>query len=92
MLDIRYQSRFRRDVRLLARRGYDMQRLQVAIELLQADQALPEQYHDHALSGNWSGFRECHVGPDWLLVYKVIRSELVLVCVRTGTHSDILDI
>jgi len=92
MLEIRYQTRFKRDVRLLAKRGYDLSQLEAAIGLLQAEQPLPQRYRDHPLSGPWSHYRECHIEPDWLLVYKIDGQELVLILARTGTHSDILSI
>ena len=52
--------------------------------------AIPAKYKDHALQGNYAGYRECHITPDWLLVYKIIKNELVLLLSRTGTHSDVL--
>lgn len=79
-------------MRLLAKRGYDLSKLETVIDLLQAEQSLPQQYRDHPLSGNWAHYRECHIEPDWLLVYKVDGRELVLILARTGTHSDVLSI
>ena len=57
---------------------------------LQREQALPSANRDHALTGNYAGNRECHIQPDWLLIYRVERAELVLVLLRTGTHSDLM--
>ena len=59
------------------------------IELLANEQVLPEKHQDHALKGNWTGYRECHVKPDLLLIYKLNNSELTLTLVRTGSHSDL---
>lgn len=63
--------------------------LETVVELLLDGQTLPEKYKDHQLTGNWKGYRECHIEPDWLLVYKIYESKLILSLVRTGTHSDL---
>lgn len=63
--------------------------LETVVELLLDGQTLPEKYRDHQLTGNWKGYRECHIEPDWLLVYKIYESKLILSLVRTGTHSDL---
>ena len=73
----------------MLRRGYDITKLNTVIELLAESGSLPEEYHDHALKGQWVGFRECHVEPDWLLVYKIENDILVLTLTDTGTHADI---
>ena len=83
-------SRFNKDLKKILKRGYAMQELHNVINLLQAGINLPSKYRDHALGGNWAGHRECHVKPDWLLIYKVENEVLVLTLVRTGSHSDIL--
>lgn len=89
MLTIRYETTFRRDYKRVIRRGYDPSRIAEVISMLAAQTPLPEQCHDHPLSGNWNGFRECHITPDWLLVYHISQTELTLCLTRTGTHSDI---
>ena len=66
-----------------------MSELNYVIELLRYDKQLPEKYRDHALTGNWVGHRECHIEPDWLLIYRIIESTLVLSLIRTGTHADL---
>ena len=86
-LIIREATRFRRDVRRLKRRGVDLSRLQAVVRTLAADESLAERYRDHALVGNWQGFRECHIQPDWLLIYRVTEGELQLA--RTGNHADL---
>ncbi|WOL38955.1 type II toxin-antitoxin system YafQ family toxin [Pyramidobacter sp. YE332] len=66
MLNLRYQSAFKRDYKRIRKRGYDIRRLENIIEMLAKEQALPKECRDHDLGGNWSGFRECHIEPDWL--------------------------
>ncbi len=89
MYEIKYTSQFKRDVKLAQKRGYKMELLQKTIALLASGEELPEQYHDHALIGNFSGHRECHIQPDWLLVYRIVEDQILLELVRTGTHSDL---
>jgi mRNA interferase YafQ len=80
-------ARFRRDVKLAQKRGKDMAKLREAILLLIDGSPLPARYKDHPLAGGWKHFRECHIEPDWLLIYKTDGDDLHLV--RTGTHSDL---
>ncbi len=87
MLEVRATTRFKKEVKKAARQQKDMQKLGDVIDLLQADEALPEYNHDHALTGNYVGHRECHLSPDWLLIYKVEDETLILV--RTGSHSEL---
>ena len=82
-------AQFRKDCKRMKRRGLNMKELTDVIEQLQAGNDLPSVHHDHVLSGVYAGFRECHISPDWLLVYYIRADRLVLVCVRTGSHSDI---
>lgn len=89
MLNIRYQSAFKRDYKRIRKRGYNIQRLETVIEMLVQEQTLPTEYRDYDLGGNWDGFRECHIAPDWLLVYTIDHKELVLILARTGSHSDL---
>ena len=89
MLTIKYHTMFKKDFKRLKKRGYDISRLEKIVELLANEVPLPEQFKDHNLSGNYNGFRECHIAPDWLLVYQVNNNELVLVLSRTGSHSDL---
>lgn len=87
--EIQPTTRFRKDVKLMQKRGFDMQRLTQVVSLLADGMPLPETYRDHGLSGNWSGHRECHIQPDWLLVYHIEQEFLILVLTRTGSHSDL---
>lgn len=89
MLNIQYQSKFKKDLRLLAKRGYDMKKINNVITMLAEEKPLPARYQDHALRGSWVGYRECHILPDWLLIYSVNNNILLLTIVRSGTHADL---
>ena len=80
-------SRFQKDVKLAQRRGMDMAKLRALIEMLAAGKSLPERYRDHPLKGEFANFRDCHIEPDWLLIYATTKEDLKLV--RTGTHGDL---
>ena len=79
---------FRRDLKKAKKRGLDIALLDEVVTAIQYGEMLPEKNQDHALTGNWKGHRECHIQPDWLLVYRIIEDTLILSLVRTGTHSD----
>lgn len=89
MLTIKYQTAFKRDYKRIVRRGYDTRLLEQVIEMLAEQKPLPEKFRDHDLTGNYKGCRECHILPDWLLVYEVNNDELILYLIRTGSHSDL---
>ena len=89
MLDIRYSAKFKKDYKRIIKRGYNPQLLQDALVILFSGQQLPAKYKDHELSGNYKGHRECHITPDWLLIYKIEQNILTLSLTRTGTHSDL---
>ena len=89
MLTIRYSTRFKKDYKAVKKRGFNTKLLEEVLELLCEEQTLPQKYHDHNLSGNYAGHRECHITPDWLLIYKIEHGELLLSLTRTGTHSDL---
>lgn len=82
-------GKFKRDLKLAKKRGYNLSLLSVVVDMLAAGKPLPEKYKDHNLSGNYTGCRECHITPDWLLIYEVEEDELILYLTRTGTHSDL---
>jgi mRNA interferase YafQ len=86
-LIIRQATQFRRDMKRLQRQGTDLSKLRAVIASLAAQKPLDERYRDHALVGNWRGFRECHLQPDWLLIYRIEREELQLA--RTGSHAEL---
>ncbi|MDL2301038.1 type II toxin-antitoxin system YafQ family toxin [Lachnospiraceae bacterium OttesenSCG-928-D06] len=89
MLNIRYSTKFKKDFKTCVKRGYKMLLLHQAIDTLRIPAPLPEKNRDHNLSGNYSGYRECHIAPDWLLIYIQTDEELKLD--RTGTHSDLFN-
>lgn len=89
MLTIRYENSFKKDFKRIKKRGYDTELLAKVIRLLANREKLPEKYKDHNLAGNYRTFRECHITPDWLLIYKVTDNELILTLTRTGTHRDL---
>ena len=89
MLLITPTTRFQRDLRLAARRGKDLGKIEAIVDLLQARTPLPSAQRDHTLSGDWHHHRECHIEPDWLLIYRV--HEDVLFLERTGTHADLFE-
>lgn len=88
-LTIEWTAQFKRDYKLAKRRHLDVGELKSIAGKLSRREALPPKNRDHALHNNWEGFRECHIQPDWLLVYKILEDRLVLSLVRTGTHSDL---
>jgi mRNA interferase YafQ len=88
-LDVIPSSRFRKDLKRAVSRSYDMSLLDGVVEALAAEKPLPPKNRDHALSGNYAGCRECHIAPDWLLVYEIDKEALALYLTRTGTHSDL---
>ena len=87
--DIKPSGRFKRDLKLAKKRGYKLELLQNVITKLANGEPLEEKYRDHDLSGDFIGFRECHITPDWLLIYRIENDELLLLLFRTGTHSDL---
>ena len=89
MLTIRYETSFKKDFKRIVKLGYDVRLLEKVIEILVNEKPLPEQYKDHSLNGEYRTCRECHITPDWLLIYKINGEELILYLTRTGTHSDL---
>lgn len=91
MLRPEFTGQFKKDYKLAIKRGCDPDKLQEVITLLVNEQPLPEKYRDHALinSRNYKNMRECHIEPDWLLVYKIEQELLILKLIRTGSHSDL---
>ena len=89
MLTIRYHKSFKKDYKKILKRNLNIHDMEIVIDMLANEQPLPEKYKDHALAGDWKGFRECHIQPDWLLIYKIQNDALVLTLSRTGSHSDL---
>lgn len=90
MLDVRYSAKFKRDFKTCVKRGYRMALLQQVVDALRVPASLPVKNKDHALGGDYSIWRECHIEPDWLLMYRRCGNELFLY--RTGTHADLFGI
>ena len=82
-------NQLKKDLKRIQKRGNNLQKLHNILNSLRSNQTLSPRYRDHALTGNYNGFRECHIKPDWLLVYSIDNGNLILVASRTGTHSDI---
>ena len=91
MLKAEFTGQFKKDYKLAIKRGCNPQEMQEVITLLINEQPLPEKYRDHALenSRDYQNVRECHIKPDWLLIYKIVEDRLLLKLIRTGTHSDL---
>lgn len=89
MLLLKTTSRFLKDLKLAKKRGYDLDKLEAIVDLLQAKQSLPLKNKDHALTGEWNHHRECHIQPDWLLIYRI--EATILILERTGTHADLFN-
>lgn len=91
MYKIVYTNRMKKDVKLMKKRGKNMNKLVNILSLLATGAPLPIKYKDHPLSGNLRDFRECHIEPDWLLMYQVFEDTLILSATATGSHSDLFD-
>ena len=90
MLELVTTAQFRKDLRRIRKRGYDLAKLDLVLKTLLREELLPAKHRDYAaLTGDYTGFRECHVEPDWLLVYALDKGQLILTASRTGTHSDL---
>ncbi|MDO5733507.1 MAG: type II toxin-antitoxin system YafQ family toxin [Eubacteriales bacterium] len=86
---IKLSSQFRKQLKMAKKRGKQLDKLETVVDILANDLPLPEKYRDHALTGNWVNHRECHIEPDWLLIYYKQDDVLVLSLVATGSHSDL---
>ena len=89
MYEIVLSNRFKKDLKLAAKRGYNLNLLEDVVNTLARGESLSTKHRDHELSGDYLGFRECHIQPDWLLIYRVDGDDLILFLSRTGTHSDL---
>ncbi len=89
MLIVKTTTRFLKDLKLAKKRGHDIDKLEAVVDLLQAQKPLPLRNRDHNLSGDWNHHRECHIQPDWLLIYRLDAQFLILE--RTGTHADLFE-
>ena len=89
MYTVKFNNKFKKSYKLMIKRGKDISLLDYVVNTLMSGKQLSEKYRDHELTGTWKGYRECHIEPDWLLIYKVYSDRLVLELIRTGTHSDL---
>lgn len=89
MYSIRPTTKFQKDLKRIEKRGYNIALITDIIKKLASGEQLPEKNRDHSLSGDYIGCRECHITPDWLLIYEIADDELILYLTRTGTHSDL---
>lgn len=89
MLKIVLSNRFKKDLKLAGKRGLDLSLLTAVVNRLAAEEPLPARNHDHSLTGPYTGWRECHIEPDWLLIYRVENEDLILFLFRTGSHADL---
>ena len=87
--EVKPSNQFKKDLRLAAKRGYKIELLTEIIKKLANGEVLDPKYKDHQLSGNFGFYRECHIQPDWLLIYEIDGEQLILLLSRTGTHSDL---
>ena len=86
---VQWTNRFKKDYKSCISRGLDMSLIDDVIRLLAENGSLPAEYKDHNLTGDWKGFRECHIRPDWLMIYAIRNKVLTLTLARTGSHSDL---
>jgi mRNA interferase YafQ len=86
-MNVAQTKQFKKDVKRMRKRGKDLEKVKAVIDLLVAEEPLPPKNRDHKLGGHWIGRRDCHIEPDWILIYKLTEDELLLE--RTGTHSDL---
>ncbi len=86
---VKFTTQFKKDYKQAMKRGLKIALLEAIISTLSRGESLPEKNKDHALTGNWVGYRECHILPDWLLIYRLEDDVLVLTLTRTGSHSDL---
>ena len=90
MKSIRVRASFKKDLKRITKRGYELALIEVVIDLLRRDLPLPAVRRDHSLKGEWKGWRECHIEPDWLLIYRATGAGDLLLA-RTGTHPDLFE-
>ena len=89
MYNVLPSNTFKKELKTMIKRGYDISLLGEIVNKLANGEELPERNRDHALVGNYKGYRECHIKPDWLLIYQIEDQELILYLTRTGTHADL---
>ncbi len=88
-MNLNYTTQFKKDYKRIKKQNKDLSKLRIVIEKLVSGQSLDPQYRDHQLTGNWKGHRDCHIEPDWILIYRLTSDDLFLE--RTGSHSDLFN-
>lgn len=86
---LRFSTRFQKDVKICQKQGRNLSKLEKVLEILKSSEPLPAKYKDHPLHNNWIGYRDLHIEPDWILVYKIQNDEIILLA-ATGTHTHVL--
>ena len=89
MYQVKFTTAYKKAYKLMKKRGLDISLLDEVVDLLRQGRQLEERYHDHGLTGDLAGFRECHIKPDWLLIYFIENDILTLTLIDTGSHSDL---
>ena len=89
MLNVIVNKQFKKDLKRSSKRGKNIDKIESVVNILQSGDSLEVRYRNHRLTGNWSDYWECHIEPDWLLIYRITETDLILV--RTGSHSDLFD-
>ena len=89
MYKVQYSNKFKKQLKNLRARGYDMTLFETVVTMLSQGKPLPEKYSDHRLNGKWQGYRDCHIQPDWILIYRIDKGVLTLYLTETGTHADL---
>lgn len=89
MIKLRHGKRFKKEFQKMIKRGHSVEKFKEVLSYLVNEKPLPLEYKDHKLKGDYMGYRECHIEPDWLLIYKIEKEILTLILSRTGTHSDL---
>ena len=89
MYQVKFTTAYKKAYKLMKKRGLDISLLDEVVDLLRQGRQLEERYHDHGLTGDLAGFRECHIKPDWLLIYLIENDILTLTLIDTGSHSDL---
>ena len=92
MYELRFTTAYKKSYKLMKKRGLDLNLLDAVVDTLRQGKPLEEKYRDHGLTGKYHGFRECHIKPDWLLIYLIENDILTLTLVDTGTHADLFDL
>jgi mRNA interferase YafQ len=89
LLELNQTAQFKKDLKRVVKRRLSISKIDEVVLLLRKQQPLPPKYHDHALTGDYIGYRECHILPDWLLIYAIDDGKLILTASRTGSHADL---